>query len=333
MLKKIAIGLIAVVIVILALATTKPDTFSIERSVKIDAPLAVVYSFIDDFHRWTAWSPWEKMDPGMKRTYSGAEKGVGAIYAWEGNSQVGQGRMEITEANNVTRVALNLDFVTPMETKNKVEFQIGGYNEGSELTWRMTGPSPYISKVMQVFVSMDALLGKDLEAGLADLKAAAEAADVAAKQPQDVVITRFFDASRASVWKAWTDPTFIARWWGPTGYTSPVWRMDFREGGKYLSAIKGADDSMYWATGTYTKIVPQERIEMTDSFADSQGNVVPSSVYGMPGLPEVLHVTLTFEEEGSKTKLTLTHKGVPGGFVDLDRAGWDQSLDKLAATL
>lgn len=176
MIKIVAIvGVIAVVAVaaILAYATTKPDIFRVQRATSIKAPPEKISLHLGDFHAWNAWSPWEKMDPQMNRTFSGAASGKGAIYAWEGNKKVGKGRMEITDVSP-SKIVIKLDFIEPFEGHNVTEFALETKGDSTSLTWTMSGPAPFITKVMQVFVSMDAMIGKDFEAGLASLKAVAE---------------------------------------------------------------------------------------------------------------------------------------------------------------
>jgi len=152
-LKIVLIVLAVAVAGVLALAATKPDTFRVQRTASIKAPPEKIAGVLSDFHGWGAWSPWEKLDPDMKRTYSGAPSGKGAAYAWQGNGKVGQGRMEITEAASA-RVALNLDFVKPFEAHNKVEFNLAPKGDATEVTWPMVGPQ--------------------FESGLANLKAITE---------------------------------------------------------------------------------------------------------------------------------------------------------------
>ncbi len=167
-------GLLAILVVaVLLYATTRPDSFRVQRSATIKAPPEKIAAVLGDFHGWQAWSPWEKMDPAMKRNYGGAEKGKGATYAWEGNSKVGQGRMEMTDAT-ASRVALDLDFLKPFETHNKVVFTLVPKGEATEVTWMMQGPVPYIAKVCTMFFDMDSMVGKDFEAGLANLKSVME---------------------------------------------------------------------------------------------------------------------------------------------------------------
>ena len=174
MLKKLALVLVVVVAALLAYAATRPDSFRVQRVTSIKAPPDRIFPLLADFHRWSAWSPWEKLDPAMKRTFSGAESGVGAVYAWEGNGKVGAGRMEILEATPASRVAIKLDFLQPMEGHNVAEFTLEPKGELTTVTWDMHGPSPFVAKLMGVFVSMDSMVGKDFEKGLAQLKAAAE---------------------------------------------------------------------------------------------------------------------------------------------------------------
>lgn len=164
---------------LLAYAGTRPDTFRIERSIRIAAPIVQVAELIDDFHEWSKWSPWEHIDPTMQRTYSGAEAGVGAIYAWEGTGKVGAGRMEITEMRSGSErsvISIKLDFFKPFKASNTAEFLLKPTDSGTDLNWAMFGPSPFMSKVMGVFMDMDKMVGKDFEAGLESLKKHAEQA-------------------------------------------------------------------------------------------------------------------------------------------------------------
>ena len=174
MLKIIAIVLVVLIAGVLAVAATKPDTFRVQRATSIKAPPEKIFPLINDYHNWSSWSPYEKKDPAMKRTFSGAANGKGSVYEWEGNSDVGAGRMEITDTSPPSKVTLKLDFVKPFETHNIVEFRLEPKSDSTEVTWDMHGPAPFISKVMQVFFSMDNMVGKDFETGLANLKAVAE---------------------------------------------------------------------------------------------------------------------------------------------------------------
>ena len=174
MIKTISIIVVVLIAAVLVLAARKPDTFRVQRTTSIKAPPDKIFALIDDFHHWDAWSPWEKMDPAMKRGHSGATNGKGAVYEWVGNSKVGAGRMEITDLSRSSRIAIQLDFIKPMEAHNTAEFTLQEQGDATKLTWAMTGPTPFISKIMQVFISIDAMVGKDFEAGLANLKAIAE---------------------------------------------------------------------------------------------------------------------------------------------------------------
>lgn len=174
MLKIIAILIAIVIVGILVLAANKPDIFRVQRSTTIKAPPEKLFALINDFNAWTTWSPWEKKDPAMKRTFGATTSGKGATYAWEGNKEVGQGRMEIAESLPSSKVALKLDFVKPFEAHNQVEFTLEPKGDTTSVTWNMQGPTPYFAKVVHVFMDMDKLVGKDFEAGLANLKAVAE---------------------------------------------------------------------------------------------------------------------------------------------------------------
>lgn len=173
MLKKIALVFVVLVAVVLVLAATKPDVATVQRSATIKAPPEKIAALINDFRTWGSWSPYEKLDPNMKRTLSGATSGTGAVYEWEGNSKAGQGRMEITEASPA-RISIKLDFLKPFETHNRAEFTLEPKGDATNVTWTMHGETPYFAKVIHVFVSVDRMVGPDFEAGLANLKALAE---------------------------------------------------------------------------------------------------------------------------------------------------------------
>ena len=174
MLKTIAIVIVVLIGAVLAYAATKPDELRVERTLAIKAPPEKIYPLLSDFQRWGAWSPWEKKDPGMKRSFGGPKEGKGASYAWDGDRNVGEGRMEIVEATAPSKVALKLDFMKPFEAHNKVQFDLIPKGELTEVVWDMQGPVPYVGKIMHVFVNMDRMVGADFEAGLANLKSVAE---------------------------------------------------------------------------------------------------------------------------------------------------------------
>jgi uncharacterized protein YndB with AHSA1/START domain len=150
------------------------DTYTVERSTTIDAPPERVYPHVANFHRWHDWSPWEGLDPDLRRTYSGPEAGPGATYAWAGNRKAGEGRMEITEATEPTRVSIDLRFLKPFKAQNETAFVIRPEGAGSRVTWTMTGRKTLATKILGIFRSMDAMVGPDFEKGLASLKSTVE---------------------------------------------------------------------------------------------------------------------------------------------------------------
>jgi uncharacterized protein YndB with AHSA1/START domain len=173
-LPRIAGGIIVVILGVLGFAATRPDTFRYERSAQFKAPADKVFPLITNFHRWNEWSPYDKLDPALKRTFSGAESGKGAIYQWEGNNDVGSGRMEVLDAVPSSKVVIKLDFLKPFEGHNTAEFTLEPVGADTKVTWAMHGPSPFVSKVFGLFMNMDAMIGKDFETGLAQMKAIAE---------------------------------------------------------------------------------------------------------------------------------------------------------------
>lgn len=173
MFKTIAIIVFVLIAAVLIYAATKPDNFRIERSATIKASPEKISALLTDFKQWALWSPWEEKDPGMKRTFGGPATGVGSHYGWEGNKNVGTGRMEILEVQP-QKVSIKLDFLAPFEAHNTAEFAMQPDGDSTKLTWAMFGPANYMSKVMTTLMSMDKMVGPDFEAGLAKLKAAAE---------------------------------------------------------------------------------------------------------------------------------------------------------------
>lgn len=173
MIKKVLLAMLVLVAVVLVLAALRPDSFRIERSVIVQAPPQAIYPQIADFRRWQAWSPYENLDPAMRRSYEGAERGLGAVYAWDGDKS-GAGRMEIVEAAEASLVRIRLDFLRPFKARNTAEFLLTPEGEGTRLSWAMYGPDPYVGKLMGLFFDRDTMIGKDFEKGLASLKALAE---------------------------------------------------------------------------------------------------------------------------------------------------------------
>ncbi len=174
MIKIIVIALVVLIVGLLVFAATKPDTFRVERTASIKAQPKKIFPLITNLHKWGDWSPWEKMDPAMKRTFSGPEAGIGSAYAWEGNNKVGKGRMEIMEVSPSFRVVIKLDFEKPLEGHSIAEFTLQPQGDVTNVTWAMYGSNSYLAKVMSIFFGMDKMIGKDFETGLANLKILAE---------------------------------------------------------------------------------------------------------------------------------------------------------------
>lgn len=174
MLKTISLIAAALVATVLIVASTRPGAFRVERAITIDAPPDRIYGLLTDFRQWSAWSPYEKRDPAMRRRFEGAASGPGAVYAWAGNKEVGEGRMEIVKAAPPTELTIQLDFIEPFAARNTAQFTLTPAQGGTRVTWAMWGPSPYLSKLIGLFVDMDTMIGRDFEAGLANLKTLAQ---------------------------------------------------------------------------------------------------------------------------------------------------------------
>lgn len=174
MLKKIALVVVLLIAAVLVYAAFKDDSFRVERSITIKAPPAKVQALIEDFNQWQAWSPWEHIDPSIKREITGAPRGVGAVYAWRGDGKAGQGRMEVVESKPGTLVKIKLDFIKPFPSNNTTEFTLVPQGDSTQVNWAMHGAAPYMARLMTTFMSMDSMVGKDFDKGLADMKKAAE---------------------------------------------------------------------------------------------------------------------------------------------------------------
>jgi uncharacterized protein YndB with AHSA1/START domain len=184
MLKKIALALVVIVAAFAGFVATRPADFRIVRSRTVAAPPDVVHAYVNDFKRWAEWSPWEKLDPTMKRELSGATAGPGAVYYWNGNDKVGEGRMTITDSQAPKSVTIRLEFLKPFAATNTTQFDLVPSGSGTSVTWAMTGRNNFVAKAMCLFMDMDKMVGPDFERGLAQLDAAAKAgAAVAAQAP------------------------------------------------------------------------------------------------------------------------------------------------------
>jgi uncharacterized protein YndB with AHSA1/START domain len=175
MAKKIGIGVVLALALLVIFIATRPAHFRIQRSALINAPSAVVFPLIDDFHNWPKWSPWEKLDPNMKKTFSGAPAGSGASYAWVGNDKAGEGRMTITDSKPSELVSMKLEFIKPFAATNQATFALTPSGTGTQIVWSMEGDNGFVSKAFCLVMDMDKLVGKDFEEGLANLNKLAQA--------------------------------------------------------------------------------------------------------------------------------------------------------------
>jgi hypothetical protein len=173
--KIVGLVVVAAIAIVLVMAALRPDTFRVARTADIKAPPEKIYAHVIDFKAWGAWSPYEKLDPAMNRTYGGAERGTGATYAWASNSAAGEGNMKITDALEPSKIALDLNFTKPFEAHNNVTFTfVPKGDDVTQVTWAMEGGTPYMAKIMHVFFNMDKMVGSDFETGLANLKKISE---------------------------------------------------------------------------------------------------------------------------------------------------------------
>jgi hypothetical protein len=182
MLKKILIGLAVLVLAFVALVATRPSHFSISRSATIAAPPAAVFVHVNDLHKWEAWSPWAKLDPNAKMTYKGPAAGVGAVAAWAGNKEVGEGSMTITESRANELVRFRLDFLKPFEATSMAEFGFKAQGNDTVVTWTMSGENGFLGKAVSLFMDCDKMMGPQFEQGLAQLGKVATASGTTVAQ-------------------------------------------------------------------------------------------------------------------------------------------------------
>ncbi len=166
--------MIAAIALAIVLAAMKPGHFRVERTVSISAPAAKIFPFLEDLKTQRFWSPWDQKDPNMKRIYSGEDSGVGAVYEWDGNREIGAGRQEITSVTPHEKIECKIDFFRPMQASNRIEFLLRPSGAGTDVTWAIFGPMPFVNRLMSLFFSMDRMIGNEFEKGLLQLKALVE---------------------------------------------------------------------------------------------------------------------------------------------------------------
>lgn len=174
MVKKILAGVLVVVLILVVVIALQPSTFRIIRSATIAAPAPVIFAEVNNLHHWERWSPWDKIDPAMKKTFDGPEEGEGASYAWAGNSEIGEGQMTIIESKPAELVKIRLDFYSPMEGTSISELRFVPSGEKTEVSWSISGENDFMGKAFGLFMDMDKMIGDNFEKGLADLKSITE---------------------------------------------------------------------------------------------------------------------------------------------------------------
>jgi len=176
MLIKILVALAVIVLGFVGVVAMRPSEYRVARTATIAAPAPAVFAQVNDFHKWDAWNPWAKLDPAMKQAYAGAPAGIGAIYTWAGNSEVGEGRMTLTESRPSDLVRIRLEFLKPFATTSTAEFSFKPERDHTVVTWSMAGKVNFMAKVVHLFMDMDRMIGGNFEKGLAQLKSVVEAA-------------------------------------------------------------------------------------------------------------------------------------------------------------
>ena len=176
MIKKLLLGLVAVIAIILVVASFQSEDMNVTRSATTSATPEAVFKIVNDFRQWDAWSPWSKLDPAMKKTFEGPPEGVGAVYRWSGNNEVGEGSMKLIESKPGEKVGMKLEFVRPFAGNNEVQFLFTPEGTGTKITWAMQSKKPFIGKIVGLFMDCEKMCGDQFLQGLASLKKVAEAA-------------------------------------------------------------------------------------------------------------------------------------------------------------
>lgn len=197
MFKKILLGLVAVVVALVGFIATRPSTFSVQRTASLQASPDIAFALVNDFHQWGEWSPWDKLDPSMKRTYEGAASGTGAKYSWIGNDQVGEGQMTIEESKPSELIRIKLEFVKPWPGTSSTLFTFKPEGEAVSVTWKMEGNNDFVGKAFSAFMDMDEMIGKDFEKGLASMKTLAEAEATRRKVAEQKAMAEKAEAEKA----------------------------------------------------------------------------------------------------------------------------------------
>ncbi len=174
MIMRIVLAIVVLIAVLCSFAAMKPKTFRIQRSIAIKAPPETVFALINDIHNWPRWAPQDKQDPSLRRSYSGAACGKGAVSDWEGNGNSGKGRMTITRSDSPSNISVQVDFIKPFEAHNRNEFTLDSDGVTTKVTWTMEGTNLYVMRLMSIFVNMDKKMGKHFERGLESLRSVAE---------------------------------------------------------------------------------------------------------------------------------------------------------------
>lgn len=330
--KKFLLILAAIIVVFVVIASFRSDTFRVERSAVITLPPSIVYAHLNDFHHWQKFNPFTDPDPDVRLEYEGAASGEGAIYKWQGNSEVGAGIMRIAESVPNEHIEIDMHFLEPFENQATAHFLLRPVANGTEVTWAMEGDNNLLHKCMGMIFNMDKMIGEQFEKGLARMNNFTSTEQLAMNSNEDILITREFNAPREAVWNAWTTPDQMMQWWAPNGYTCPVANMDVREGGKYHAAMRSEKGGMHWSTGIYKEIVPLQKLVISDHFADEHGNIINGASAGMPGnWPDTLLITVTFEDAANGARMTMKHEGVPVEMRAMCAQGWNECFDKMAA--
>jgi hypothetical protein len=183
--KKILLAIAVVIVILLIVVALQPADFRVTRTATMAVQPAQVFEQVNDFHNWSAWSPWEKIDPDMTRTYDGPTSGKGAVYSWSGNGDVGEGSMKITESRPNELVQIDLEFIKPFAGSNNIDFTLKPEGYGTTVVWDMTGKKNFMSKAICMFVSMDKMVGGQFEQGLANLKSVVEPKPPTSDDPQN----------------------------------------------------------------------------------------------------------------------------------------------------
>lgn len=329
MIKRSLLFLLAAAGIALIVILLRPANYHVERSAVVPAPAADVFAHLNDLRQWALLVHGSGSDTTMHVRFAGPASGAGASMTWSSPGPAGSGSLVITKSEPAAHIVGELRFSGTVSGTARSDLRLTPMGDSTRVTWALDGEHGIAQRLFALFTNSDAQVGALLDGALLRL----------AKLPRQAPatpLTLYFTlpAPREQVWRAWTDPAVLCNWWGPTLYSCPKAVLDVRPGGRHLIAVRTQDGRTLYTGGTYTLVEAPSRLAFTETFMDGNGKAMPAWTYGLPGQwPPEQHVTITLEDLGGTTRMTLEHQGIPEVMRVLYAGGWNESFEHLAQLL